>query len=160
MTTDKFIQLQTLMSKAGVTDEQRHRLVFAFTGGRTRSSRDLTTKEVNDLVWKFQCDFNFGNNIEMTIDILTQLALKGKRSQVLAIATRCGIHEPPAFTKFNGWMKKSSRYKKPLNKYNLDELDDLLKQMHGLEANYTKSAEKAGTKAWQHANGFPGVGGN
>lgn len=150
-----------LMSKAGINDgKSRHDLVRAWTGGRTESSRDLYEKEIDDLIWKIQNDFSFTTNHARTVSALEENALRQKRSTVLAIATRCDIHDVRDFKKFNNWMKKSSIHKKRLNSYTLDELDELIKQMHKLEANYKASAEKAGTKAWHHKYGVPEVSGN
>ena len=152
---NKHTQLLILLNKAGVDETQRHNLVFAYTGGRTRSSKELFDQEINDLIWKLQNDSGFSSNFTRTTDILLELVLKGKRSQVLAIATRCGIHQPPTFQTFNHWMLNSSILKKKLQKYTIDELDQLLQQMHKLEANFKASAEKAGTKAWYRHYGIP-----
>ena len=83
-----------------------------------------------------------------------QMTLRDKRSIVLTIATRTGIKDADSWEKFNRWMLNNSVLKKELHKYKLDELDKLIKQFRGLEANYRKSAEKTGTKAWMHKNKF------
>ena len=72
----------------------------------------------------------------------------------MTVATRVGVHNPNDWDKFNGFMLKRSVYKKALNKYAIDELDVLIKQFRGLEANYNKSADKTGTKAWRHKRGW------
>lgn len=84
-----------------------------------------------------------------------ELIMKRKRSNILTIATTTGIKEANSWTKFNNWMLNSSIYKKALNAYDYDELDDLNKQFRALQANYENSAEKIGTKAWHHATGIP-----
>ncbi len=86
--------------------------------------------------------------------------MKQRRSTVLAIAQRVGIHEGTSFDKFNGWMRERSIYKKQLQKYSYEELGELVKQMHALEANYKASLLKAGTKAWHHHYGLPESSGN
>ena len=83
-----------------------------------------------------------------------EMTLRDKRSIVLTIATRTGIKEADSWTKFNTWMLNSSCLKKELHQYKIDELDQLIKQFRGLEANYNKSASKTGTKAWMHKNKF------
>jgi len=87
-------------------------------------------------------------------------ALKQKRSVVLAIAQRTGLHSGTDFKKFNSWMEGHSILKKSLKKYALEELDELIKQMHALEANYVRSAGTPGTKAWEHHYGLPGSANN
>lgn len=72
----------------------------------------------------------------------------------MTIATRTGIKELDSWKKFNQWMLNNSCLKKELHQYNLDELDQLIKQFRGLENNYNKSACKVGTKAWIHKNKF------
>jgi len=156
-TTDKskHRRLMTLLGNAGIDDETRHDLVRSWTDGRTESTRDLTQQELNDLVWKLENDFAFANNPKTTADALQLLRLKQKRSAVLAIATRVGLHDKESFKKFNAWMKKYSIHKKMLNKYTSPELDDLIRQMHKIEANFNKSAEKAFNKAWHQHHGIP-----
>ena len=83
------------------------------------------------------------------------LVKKKLRSRVLAIATRTGIHDTNDWDKFNCFMLHNSICKKSLNLYDLEELEELVKQFRALERNYKKSAEKAGTKAWAHQFGFP-----
>jgi hypothetical protein len=81
--------------------------------------------------------------------------LKKHKSNVLTIATRIGLKEPDDWGKFNNWMLKSSVHKKSLNQYDLQELQELERQLRAAESNYKASAEKAGNKAWYHKNKFP-----
>ena len=83
-----------------------------------------------------------------------EMTLRDKRSIVLTIATRTGIKDADSWEKFNDWMLNSSVLKKELKNYKLDELDKLIKQFRGLVANYRKSVNKTGTKAWMHKNKF------
>lgn len=90
------------------------------------------------------------NNKTLKTDAELILAKKKLRSQVLTIATRTGIHDTNDWDKFNRFMLYNSKEKKSLNLYNLEELEDLVKQFRALERNYKKSATKTGTKAWAH----------
>lgn len=151
-----------LMSKAGLNDTKtRHDYIHAWTRGRTESSKELFDNEMDDLIWKLENDFAFASNPERAVQAITEMAMREKRSIVLAIAQRVGIHEGTSFTKFNAWMKKCSVLKKDLRHYTYDELcNQLVPQMHKLEANYRASAEKAGTKAWYHHYNIPETGEN
>ncbi len=143
-----------ILTKKGFDADSRHELVYSFTDGRTKSTRDLYDLELTDLVNQLQ-------NIERASSQLTEkIALKEKRAIVLTIAQRTGIHEGTSFDKFNAFMEARSILKKRLSKYTLDELDQLIKQFRGLEANFQKSAENAGTKAWNKANGFSQISDN
>lgn len=146
----KHRKLMTILSKMGISDDQRHDLIYSWTQGRTKSTTELQSDELQNLLWKLEHDFNFQTSIEPYL----QLDLKKKRSQVLAIAQRCDIHDGTSFVKFNRFMLNSSKFKKPLNKHSLEELDVLIKQFRGLEQNYMRSAAQAGTKAYNHAHGF------
>lgn len=150
----------TLLAKQGVGDDTRHDLVYSFTSGRTQSSRELFDNEIDDLLWKLQHDSQFRDNIPLASSLMLEHSLKQKRSAVLAIAQRTGLHSGTDFAKFNGWMENHSIMKKRLNKYTLEELEELLRQLRKLEANYNKSAENPGTKAWVHKNGYPGCNDN
>jgi hypothetical protein len=144
-------KLMTLCSKYGIDEKQRHELIYAWTSGRTESSTGLLAYELDELCEKLEREYKFRANI----DANTELEKKSKRSIVLTIAQRTGIHDPNDWNKFNRFMLNSSILKKKLNSYELDELDDLIKQFRGLERNYAKSAAKAGTKAYFHAKGLP-----
>jgi hypothetical protein len=143
-----------ILNKQGYDSDARHDLIYSFTEGRTISTRDLFDIELNELVNQLNgADPHRCLSAEQSKAGL-QIALKEKRAIVLAIAQRTGIHEGTNFDKFNAFMEARSILKKGLNKYNIDELDDLIKQFRGLEANFNKSADNAGTKAWNKANGF------
>lgn len=95
------------------------------------------------------------NAVKNNPDLQKELALKKQRSIVLNIATQTGIHNPSDWSVFNSFMLNRSVLKKPLRKYDLEELDQLIKQFRALEENYNSSAKKVGTKAWNHTNSFP-----
>lgn len=149
-------KLMTLFSKYGIDEKQRHEMIFAWTSGRTESAKDLHTLEIDDLIEKLESDFRYRTNV----DAYTELEKKQKRSIVLTIATRTKIHDPSDWSKFNNFMLKSSIEKKALKDYELDELDDLIRQFRGLEANFKKSAKTAGTKAFFDSKGLPQINSN
>ena len=126
-------------------------LVAELTQGRTSSLRELTHIEYTHLINQMR---QFAAN-RATYDM--EIERKRKRSQVLSIATRTGLKDPNDWRKFNAFMKERSILKKPLNHYKLSELDALVRQFRGIEANYKKSAAQPGTAAWHHRHGFPKV---
>ena len=155
-TKTKHRRLMALLSKAGIDEKTRHDLVYSWTKGRTQSSAGLTDQELIDVIWKMEHDASFApGNLPRTTTLMLELELKKKRSTVLAIAQRVGIHEGTNFQKFNAWMKARSIHKKLLAKYTPDELDNLIKQMHALEDHFKKSALTPGTKAWHQFYGIP-----
>ena len=145
----------TLLNRMGIDNEQRHELVYSWTNGRTSSTTKLTDDELINLTWKFQNDFQARNS-----SAIIEGEKRKKRSTVLAIAQRCGIHTGTDFVKFNQFMLNKSVHKKELHKYNLEELDELIKQFRGLERNYSRSASTPGTKAYNHAHGFADMSAN
>nr|DAU45102.1 MAG TPA: Protein of unknown function (DUF1018) [Caudoviricetes sp.] len=42
-------KLQTIFSQKGMSTEERHEVIYNFTGGRTESSRELSVQELEDL---------------------------------------------------------------------------------------------------------------
>ncbi len=146
-------KLMTLFSKNGFDDSTRHNLVYAWTGGRTKSSKFLSPNEIDALCIKLESSFRFATNI----DAYTEIECKKKRSIVLKIATTTGIHDNADWKVFNGFMLRSSIFKKQLNKYNLEELDALINQFRGIERNFNKSAKKAGNKAHSHKFKLPQI---
>jgi hypothetical protein len=154
MNSLKHKRLMTVLHKHNVTSEQRHTLVAAWTDNRTSSTCDLTDKEIDDIVWKLENQSFFAADANAALE----LELKRKRSVVLTIAQRCGIHGGTDFEQFNNWMVTRSKLKKKLSAYTYDELNELIQQFRKLEANFKASAEKAGTKAWYKKYGIPEAG--
>lgn len=145
--------LMTLFIKLGFEKDRRHELIYAWTGGRTKSSTGLLPIEVDELCEKLRNDFK----MSLSTDAHLEMLKRQKRSEVLTIATRTGIHDPNDWWKFNEFMLHSSILKKPLKRYGLDELDSLIRQFRALEGNFNRSAQKVGTKAWSKKSGFPGI---
>ena len=112
-------KLMTLLSKAGVDDDTRHEMIYRITNGRTKSSKELTTDELKELINLFTS--NYKENTRRL------------RSEILAIATRTGIHDPSNWDKFNAFMIHRSIKHKPLNEYSLDELKELRRQFRAIE---------------------------
>ncbi len=135
-------KLMTLFSKLGYSDEDRHDLIWEYTRGRTESSKELTSVEVDELCIAFSRE-----------DDEKELKRR-KRSIILRIAQKVGIHNPQDWQRFNHFMNTKSIYMKPLCEYNLEELDRLIRQFRGIEHNYLKSARKTGNKAWFHQRGL------
>lgn len=139
-------KLQTLFSQKGMTTEERHEVIYNFTGGRTESSRELTPQELEEL-----CNALQGRKSR------TQLM-----SECLKILQAEGIHRPDEpileFTEngakpnpwghLNAWMLSRSLYKKPLYQYTTAELEQLRRQLYQLADNNAKSAKKPLNKAW------------
>lgn len=146
-------KLMTLFSKNGFDDTTRHDLIYAWTGGRTKSSKFLSPNEIDALCYKLESSFRFASNV----DAYTEIERKKKRSIVLKIATETGIHNPSDWSKFNGFMLRSSILKKQLNKYDIEELDNLIKQFRGIQRNFNASAKKTGTKAHSHKFKLPQI---
>lgn len=131
----------TLLSKLGIDDEQRHIMVYQYTGGRTQSTRDLTLVELNDLCARFQA-------IADDRDRKYTDQLRRLRSLALSVASRAGIKEPDGWEKFNRWMITSSVHHKRLDAHTVHELNDLIQQLRAIEHHNAKSASRPGTKAW------------
>lgn len=143
-------RMMALFSKARLTDDLRHDLVYAWTKGRTQSSTKLELQEMRDIIWKFE------NQFDAPATVLYLEAEKKKlRAIVLKIATETGIKEPDNFIRFNRFMIDYSILKKEMHKYTLEELFDLVKQFRGLQRNFERSAASPGTNAWYHAAGLP-----
>jgi hypothetical protein len=148
-------QLMTILNRMNIDEETRHELVYSWTKGRTSSTRELTPDELINLVWKLNNDATMRN-----AKAAVELQKKQKRSTVLAIAQRCGIHEGTSFVQFNSFMLNKSIHKKEMFKFTINELDELIKQFRAIERNYSRSAQNAGTKAYNHAHGFANVSNN
>ncbi|MBT0550445.1 hypothetical protein J5307_10950, partial [Riemerella anatipestifer] len=114
-------KLQTLLSKKGFNTDERHEVIYEFTNGRTSSSRELNSQELEDLC----------NALEGVKKSKTQLI-----STCLSILEAEGIHrpneplleitekgaKPNPFGHLNRWMLERSVYKKPLAFHSAEEL--------------------------------------
>jgi len=143
-------QLQTLFTKLGVTEPQRHERIHAWTSGRTQSLKELQADELQELCNTLADELN---KQQQQIEDTKRL----KRSTVLTIATRTGIKQPDNWGSFNHFMLHSSVVKKSLNLCNLDELELVIKQFRALEHSNARSAQKPGTKAFFNQLGMPEI---
>ena len=151
-----YFALEKRLQKAGYPVE-RAELVNSLTRGRTKSLRALTHIEYTVLIDQMRGLAAKAAAYDSAESLALEAERKRKRSQVLAIATRTGLHDVKDWRKFNAFMEERSILKKPLNKYSLAELNALVRQFRGIEANYKKSATKPGTAAWHHSRGFPPI---
>ena len=118
-------KLMTLLSKLGIDDDMRHEMVYNFTGGRTQSTKELSLSEMSELIMQLEGDH--------------EEKIRRLRSEILAIATRTGIHDPSNWEKFNAFMIHRSIHHKPLNEYSLEELKELRRQFRAIERNNKKT---------------------
>ena len=148
----KTINKQQWLLEQGLTNEDIRFLVSGVSGRRTCELEELKPDE-----WEILENFyapKVPTSAEQVEALEREAELKRQRAQVLAIATRCGIHQPDSWQFFNTFMEKRSVLKKPLYRYTLEEMPALIRQMRGLEENERKSAQHSGTKAWYRKRGF------
>lgn len=146
-------QLQTLFAKLGFSTKQRHERIYAWTSGRTDSSKDLQADELDELCQSLTSEVKLQKqNLEEAKRLI--------RSNILTIATRTGVKQPNDWDSFNYFMLHTSCVKKSLRLCNLDELDKVLLQFRALERNNAKSAQTPGTKAYFQQRGMPSINNN
>lgn len=143
-------QLQTLFTKLGIAETERHERIGAWTSGRTESAKELQADELEELYESLVSEFNREKEQLQKVKRL-------RISAILAIATREGIKHPNNWDSFNRFMLHRSVVKKFLNLCDLEELEQVLTQFRALEQNNAKSAEKAGTKAYFNQFGMPNI---
>ncbi|MDY3525542.1 hypothetical protein PG310_07580 [Riemerella anatipestifer] len=142
-------KLQTLFSKKGFTTEERHEVIYNFTGGRTQSSRELNRQELIDL-----CNALEGikkSKTKLISTCLSILEVEGihRPNEPILEFTEKGARPNP-FGHLNRWMLERSVYKKPLAFHSVAELEVLLRQLHKLAENNKKASKKFGNKAYWH----------
>ena len=120
--------------------------ISGFTGFRTTLINELTPDEINRL---FEVHAPKIKDVEAEFNAFKiELIMKAWRSKILVAAEKAGIKKPSSFHEFNNWMICSSKYKKQLNAYNLEELKELHHQIYAAITNNRKSATKPMTQAW------------
>jgi hypothetical protein len=143
-------QLQVLFTKLGIEKQQRHQRIHAWTSGRTNSSQELHSDELQEL-----CN-TFSNEWKRKTEALQdekQLIISG----ILNLAEKTGIKQPGDYGSFNHFMLYKSVVKKDLPLCNLEELRLVLEQFRALKHNNDKSAQNAGTKAFFNQLGMPNI---
>lgn len=146
-------QLQTLFSKLGFEKTQRHQRIHAWTSGRTQSANDLQPDELDDLCQALKQQVNAQKEV-------LEAAKRQRRSVILKIATKVGIKHPTDWDSFNHFMLHNSVAKKTLPLCSIEELDQVHQQFRALEANYERSGNKPGTKAYFNQFGMPPLNNN
>lgn len=148
-------QLQTLFSKLGIAEPQRHERINAWTSGRTQTSKELWANELQEL-----CDL-LASEVKFQKQQLED-AKRLRRSSILIIATKEGIKHPnpQEWDTFNHFMLHKSVARKSLRLCSLDELDKVLIQFRALQQSNAIAAQKVGTKAYFKQYGMPGINNN
>ena len=62
-------QLMAVFHNLGFDQKQRHEFIYAWTAGRTKSSKELLTIEVDEICSKLQNDFKYNSQFDAQIQI-------------------------------------------------------------------------------------------
>jgi hypothetical protein len=145
-------QLQTLFGKLGIAAPQRHQRIYAWTSGRTQTSKELQADELQEL-----CD-SLASEVQFQKSKIED-AKRLRRSSILIIATNQGIkhRDPQEWDSFNNFMLHKSCVKKSLRLCSIDELDKVLLQFRALQQSNAISAQTPGTKAYFNQYGLPKI---
>ncbi|MDY3338449.1 hypothetical protein PG279_04580 [Riemerella anatipestifer] len=145
-------KLQTLFSKKGFNRDERHEVIYNFTNGRTSSSRELNSQELEDLCNALEGVKKSKTQLISTcLSILEAEGIHRPNEPLLEIAEKGA--KPNPFGHLNRWMLERSVYKKPLAFHSVAELEVLLRQLHKLAENNRKASKKFGNKAyWNKAD--------
>ena len=116
----QLIAINTLISKLGISPEQKKTMVSGFTGGRSTSTRDLLKSEAVGLISHLK-----------SLDPDEKKAERMRR-KIISLAHELHWHKSGTTSidmlKVDGWCKKYSYLKKALNSYTLQELPKLVTQ--------------------------------
>jgi hypothetical protein len=124
ITKKQITTIQWLFKKHRIDVETKQAMIKEFSNHRTTSTKELTIPEANLLISKLSA-----NNA-------TAEGIKKKRSKVLYIAVALGLGNDKGevdWSKFNSFMLNTSLYKKPLNQYTSEELDELITQLQQIQ---------------------------
>jgi len=120
LSKQQLITANTLISKLGISPEQKREIIFGFTSGRSGSSKDLTHDEAVLLIGHLKSL----DPDEKKAEIM--------RRKVISMAHEIGWHQPGTnkidMPRLDGWCKKFGYLKKGLNAYTLSELPKLVTQ--------------------------------
>lgn len=120
ITSSQLITVNTLVSKLHLSKEQKGIIIAGFTGGRSSSSKDLTSAEGIEVIRHLK-----------SMDPDEKKADKMRR-KLISMAHELHWHKPGTaiidMRKVDGWCKKFGYLKKGLNSYTLAELPKLVTQ--------------------------------
>lgn len=126
-----------MLAKLGYRS-QKEEIILAHTEGRTGHISETTADEYKSVMGMLT------RELKQLPSTQTEEAkkIKTKRSKVLHYAGQCGFADKDGNINWdflNGFMLKTSVLKKPLNKYSVDELNQLISQFQKM----AKRNEKA-----------------
>ena len=136
ITAGQMKALHATLTKAGIEDDDRHDLIEQFTGGRTRSSKDLTSAEAYKLITTIsgRQEKKIQDEIKKLLRSIYMLSMKiSFLNKDYSNATDEDYELNKA--KINMFARSKSKAQKNVSAMTLSELNDFKKQ---LEAIYRK----------------------
>lgn len=128
--------------------ESLEQSVYMQSKGRTYDIDELTNDELQSLFYMFFPAEKPKHHTQRLYELEIEQELKRLRSVVLADAQYIGLYTPGNWTRFNQFMNYTSVLKKPLNRYEIDEFPELIKQFKSMRYKFNKSKTVVGTSAW------------
>lgn len=146
-------ELKEILQKKGKSDLDIALIVSGVSGNRTTILEELKRSEI-DLLLKIYRPVPYA---EMALKLEQEKELKRLRSIILADAQYIGLYKPGNWTRFNNFMQKRSVLKKGLNRYQLHEFAELIKQFKSMRYKFDRDKLKTGTAAWFSLLGTPSM---
>ncbi|CAA0144809.1 conserved hypothetical protein [Tenacibaculum maritimum] len=128
-------------------DSLKH-TIWLDTNGRTNDIDELKNDELSRLFYMFFPGERPKTYAEQLHQSNKEKEVKRLRSIILSDAQYIGLYVPGDWTRFNRFMKNASPLKKPLNKYQLNEFTELLKQFKSMRYKFDKNKTTVGSSSW------------
>lgn len=122
--------------------------VFEQSNKRTYIIEELTNSELQGLFYLFFPNEKPQTTTQKIENLQKNQELKRLRAIILNDAQIMGIYKTGDWSVFNGFMKKISVLKKPLNQYEIEEFPLLIKQFKSMRYKFNKSKTQVGSKSW------------
>ena len=115
---------------------------------RTKQIEGLELSELKELYYLFFPLEKPKTAIQRLSFLENEQQLRKYRSAILKDAEYLGIYTVGDWKRFNGFMLNKSVFKKPLNKYEIEEFTPLLKQFKSMKSKFDKNKIQVGTSEW------------
>lgn len=137
ITPQQLKALHAWFTRAGWDADARHDFIETMTGGRTRSTRELTMREASDLLKRINTDYEERVKSLMQQEARALLRSIYHLSMQISFLNKGFASDTPEDremnkAKVNQWARNKTKYRKDISRMTVNELRDVKQQLEAI----------------------------
>ena len=144
ITPQQLKALHAWFTRAGWDADERHDFIETMTGGRTRSTRELTMREASDLLKRINTDYEervkslMQQEARALLRSIYHLSMQISFDSLRVNNVRCPLaiigkdDREMNKAKVNQWARNKTKYRKDISRMTVNELRDVKQQLEAI----------------------------